>query len=253
MNAPLLTTEDLTISFGGVHAVSGVSLQVEEKSLHAVIGPNGAGKTTFFHLLSGVYKPTRGVIRFRGEDITGLSAAQRVKLGIARSYQRTNIFPRLTVRENLNLAAARAAGEGWSMTPGATSPAVRAIVDDALALLSLKHTADQEAQTLPYGVQRLVDIGIALCCKPSLLLLDEPTSGLSSAELNEAVDILKTLRAHFTILLIEHNMELVIDLADRISVLDFGALLAEGGAEEIAANPEVQKAYFGSREKANPR
>lgn len=250
MSTPLLTTEDLSLSFGGVHAVSGVSLRVREKSLHVVIGPNGAGKTTFFHLLSGVYKPTRGTIRFGGADITRLGPAERVKLGIARSYQRTNIFPRLTVRENLSLAASRAAGEGWSMTPRSASRVVSALVDEALDLLNLKQAADQEAQTLPYGVQRLVDIGIALCCRPTLLLLDEPTSGLSTAELREAVDILKTLRERFTILLIEHNMELVVGMADRISVLNFGTLLAEGSAEEIGANQEVQQAYFGSREKA---
>ncbi len=250
MSRPLLTTEDLSLSFGGVHAVSGVSLAVREKSLHVVIGPNGAGKTTFFHLLSGVYKPTRGIIRFGGEDITALGPAQRVKLGIARSYQRTNIFPRLTVRENLSLAAARAAGEGWSVVPRSSSHTASALVDEALTLLNLKQVAEREAQTLPYGVQRLIDIGIALCCRPKLLLLDEPTSGLSTAELREAVDILKTLREHFTILLIEHNMELVVGLADRISVLNFGSLLAEGTAEEIGSNQEVQQAYFGTRAKA---
>lgn len=247
MSRPLLTTEDLSLSFGGVHAVSRVSLTVLEKSLHVVIGPNGAGKTTFFHLLSGVYKPTAGTIRFGGEDITALGPAQRVRLGIARSYQRTNIFPRLTVRENLSLAAARAAGEGWSLVSRSASHAAGALVDEALTLLNLRQVAEREAQTLPYGVQRLVDIGIALCCRPTLLLLDEPTSGLSTAELREAVDILKTLRKHFTILLIEHNMELVVGMADRISVLNFGSLLAEGTADEIGANREVQQAYFGTR------
>jgi ABC-type branched-subunit amino acid transport system ATPase component len=212
-----------------------------------VIGPNGAGKTSFVHLLSGVYKPTAGTIRFGGEDITALGPAQRVRLGIARSYQRTNIFPRLTVRENLSLAAARAAGEGWSLVPRSASHAAGALVDEALTLLNLRQVAEREAQTLPYGVQRLVDIGIALCCRPTLLLLDEPTSGLSTAELREAVDILKTLRKHFTILLIEHNMELVVGMADRISVLNFGSLLAEGTADEIGANREVQQAYFGTR------
>jgi len=251
MTTPLLRTEDLSLSFGGVHAVSGVSLQVPEGSLHVVIGPNGAGKTTFFHLLSGVYKPTRGTIRFEGRDITDLGPAQRVRLGIARSYQRTNIFPRLTVGENLSLAASRAEGEGWALAPRSVSRGAQALVDEVLTLLNLKGAADQEAQTLPYGVQRLVDIGIALCCRPKLLLLDEPTSGLSTAELREAVAILKTLRERFTILLIEHNMELVVGMADHISVLNFGTLLAEGSAQEISANRDVQEAYFGGRSKAN--
>ncbi len=246
MSAPLLTTEDLSLSFGGVHAVSGVSLQVGEKSLHAVIGPNGAGKTTFFHLLSGVYKPTRGTIHFEGRDITGLGPAQRVKLGIARSYQRTNIFPRLTVRENLGLAASRAAGEGWSVTPRSASPAVSGLVDEALALLNLKQAADREAQTLPYGVQRLIDIGIALCCRPKLLLLDEPTSGLSTAELREAVDVLKTLRERVTILLIEHNMNIVMDISDTITVMQQGRVLVEGKPDAIRADDRVRAAYLGN-------
>jgi ABC-type branched-subunit amino acid transport system ATPase component len=246
----LLRTENLSKSFGGVRAVSGVTFQVLEGSLHAVIGPNGAGKTTFFHLLTGVYFPTQGQIFFDEKDVTRLGPAARVKLGIARSYQRTNIFPRLTVRENLLLASERAHGEGWSVLPKAAGTAARDLTDSTLALLDLTNVAGLEAQRLPYGAQRLVDIGIALCCRPKLLLLDEPTSGLSSAELREAVDTLKTLRQHYTVLLIEHNMELVVGMADRVSVLNFGQLLAEGTADEVGRNPAVQTAYFGSRRSA---
>lgn len=243
----LLRTENLSKSFGGVHAVEDVSLRITEGSLHAVIGPNGAGKTTLFHLLAGVYFPTRGRVFLEDKDVTGRGAADRVKLGISRSYQRTNIFPRLSVRENLLLAAERSTSEGWSFMPRGASASARALVEDVLATLDLTSAAGLEAQTLPYGAQRLVDIGIALCCRPRLLLLDEPTSGLSSAELREAVDTLIALRKSYTILLIEHNMELVVGIADRVSVLNFGRLIAEGTAEEIGRNPEVQAAYFGSR------
>jgi branched-chain amino acid transport system ATP-binding protein len=250
MGTVLLRTENLSKSFGGVHAVSGVTFEVSEGSLHAVIGPNGAGKTTFFHLLTGVYLPTKGEIFFEKTNISNLGPAKRVKLGIARSYQRTNIFPRLTVRENLLLAAERAQGEGWSVIPRAAGAAARDLADSTLAILDLTKVAELEAQTLPYGAQRLVDIGIALCCRPKLLLLDEPTSGLSTAELREAVDTLKTLGQRYTVLIIEHNMELVVGMADRVSVLNFGQLLAEGTAEEVGQNPAVQTAYFGSRRSA---
>lgn len=227
-----------------------VSVTVVEGSIHAIIGPNGAGKTTLFHLLTGVYPPSSGRVFYRGQDITGYGAAERVSLGISRSYQRTNIFPRLSVRENLLLAAGRSAGEQWSFDPRGPSASARALVDEVLSVLDLTSAADLEAQTLPYGAQRLLDIGIALCCRPELLLLDEPTSGLSSAELREAVDTLAALRKSYTIVLIEHNMELVVGLADRATVLNFGRVIAEGTPEEIGADPAVQSAYFGSRRSA---
>jgi len=243
----ILRTEGLSKSFGGVHAVENVDLRIRAGSLHAIIGPNGAGKTTLFHLLSGVYRPSKGRILYRGQDVTQRGAAERVRLGISRSYQRTNIFPHLSVRENLLLAAERSVGNCWSPSPRGASAGARALAEEVLGKVGLAAAADHEAQNLPYGVQRLVDIGIALCCQPQLLLLDEPTSGLSSAELREAVDTLKALRAHYTIVLIEHNMELVVGIAERASVLNFGRLIAEGTPEEIGNMPDVQAAYFGSR------
>jgi len=243
----ILRTEGLSKSFGGVHAVEDVSLRIAERSLHAIIGPNGAGKTTLFHLMTGVYRPTRGRVYFRGQDVTARGAADRVKIGISRSYQRTNVFPHLSVRENLMLAAERSVGNSSSVCPRALGGPAHALASRVLSQLGLESAANFEAQTLPYGVQRLIDIGIALCCEPKLLLLDEPTSGLSSAELREAIDTLKVLRSHYTIVLIEHNMELVIGIADRASVLNFGRLIAEGTPEEIRRIPEVHAAYFGSR------
>lgn len=250
MGSALLQTEHLSKRFGGVTAVSDVTLSVLPNQLHVIIGPNGAGKTTFFHLLTGVYPVSDGRILFDGRDITRLSPAERVQMGIARSYQRTNIFPHLTVRQNFLLAAARSFGYEWSAWPRSPRPEVAGLVDDTLALLRLGRAGEQLANTLPYGVQRLVDIGIAVCCRPRILLLDEPTSGLSTAELLETVDVLKAIRDRFTIVLIEHNMELVVDMADHISVLNFGELLASGTPAQISANQAVQEAYFGRRRSA---
>lgn len=245
----VLQTDELSKHFGGVRAVEGVSLAVETGGLHAIIGPNGAGKTTLFHLLTGVHAPSAGRVRFMGEDVTPLTAWQRVERGMARSYQRTNVFRRLSVRHNLLIAAQRAEGLRWSLLPRRATRGARAaaLVDEVLDLLHLDAAADAEAQTLPYGAQRLVDLGIALCCRPVVLLLDEPTSGLSAGELAQAVAVLERLRARYTIVLIEHNMELVIGVADRVTVLNFGAVIAEGTAEEIGRDAEVQRAYFGGR------
>src|SRR5699024_885994 len=181
MTFPLLQTQNLSKRFGGVTAVSDVSLSVPEGQLHVIIGPNGAGKTTFFHLLTGIYSASSGSIEFLGKDITQLSPDERVKLGIARSYQRTNIFPNLTVEENFRLAATRSYQQEWSFFPRQLTPEVSLLVDQTLDLLRLDAVAKQAASTLPYGVQRLVDIGIALCCRPKLLLLDELTSVFSNA------------------------------------------------------------------------
>lgn len=243
----MLETRKLSKSFGGVSAVKSVDLRISEGELHAIIGPNGAGKTTLFHLLTGVCPVTSGQVLFRGRDITSMPAHQRVVTGLSRSYQRTNIFPSLTVEENLLAAAERAVGRCWSMNWHGATAASRTLVREVTDQLSLGAYSGIEADLLPYGAQRLVDIGIALCCQPQLLLLDEPTSGLSTAELAEAVTILSVLRQRYTIVVIEHNMELVIGVADRASVLNFGELIAEGTPEEIGQMPAVQEAYFGKR------
>lgn len=245
--APLLETRSLTKDFGGVRAVNKVSIRVAPATLHVVIGPNGAGKTTLFHLLTGVVSPTSGEIFFDGEVVTGVSLSGRVKRGLARSYQKTNIFPRLTVRQNILAAAHRAKGTGWKSLLGATASTREAerLTDQILEDLGLQDQSEAEAQTLPYGSQRLIDIGIALTCEPKLLLLDEPTSGLSSGELDRIIEFIRDLRTRYSILLIEHNMDLVLAFADVITVLNFGEVIAEGKPAEIAKNALVQEAYFG--------
>lgn len=243
----LLETRKLSKSFGGVAAVRDVDLAVTEGQLHAIIGPNGAGKTTLFHLLTGVYPASAGQVLFHGEDITRMPSYRRVVAGLSRSYQRTNIFPSLTVEQNLLVAAGRAVGGAWHLTWRGPGPKARRMAQEVIDQLSLARYAETEADLLPYGAQRLVDIGIALCCRPRLLLLDEPTSGLSSAELAEAVAVLDQLRQRYTIILIEHNMELVIGVADTASVLNFGEVIARGTPEEISRIPAVQEAYFGKR------
>jgi branched-chain amino acid transport system ATP-binding protein len=243
----LLATRRLNKAFGGVIAVNGVDLEVRTGALHAVIGPNGAGKTTLFHLLTGVHGPTDGTIEFDGREVSRLKVPQRVALGMARSYQLTNVFRRLTVRENLTVAAQRAEGVRWRIGPvgGQTRARIEQLVTETMELLRIGAQANQPCQTLPYGAQRLVDIGIAMCCRPKLLLLDEPTSGLSTAELGEATAVIERLRERYTVLLIEHNMDLVMGLADVVTVLDFGEVIAHGRPAEIQRNPDVQRAYFG--------
>ncbi|WP_366658159.1 ABC transporter ATP-binding protein [Fodinicurvata sp. EGI_FJ10296] len=243
----LLETRGLTKSFGGVTAVADVDLMVRRGQLNAVVGPNGAGKTTLFHLLTGTMPATAGHVIFEGEDITRTGLSARVKLGIARSYQKTNIFPRLSVRQNILAAAYRAKGVGWTSMFGRRKEveAAEALADRILGELDLADQAHKEAQTLPYGAQRLIDIGIALACEPSLLLLDEPTSGLSSGELQKTIAFISDLKSRYSILLIEHNMDLVLEFADGITVLNFGHVIARGNAAEISADEGVQEAYFG--------
>lgn len=243
----LLETMGLMKRFGGVTAVSDVDLTVCEGRLHAIIGPNGAGKTTLFHLLTGTVPVTSGSVVFDGADVTRTPISGRVKAGLARSYQKTNIFPRLSIRDNILAAAQRATGVGWPsvFTRTAQIVAAEALTDQILGDLALYERAEAEAQTLPYGAQRLIDIGMALACQPKLLLLDEPTSGLSTGELEQTIAFISALKDRHSILLIEHNMDLVLRFADIITVLDFGRVIAEGTPAEISANGAVQEAYFG--------
>jgi branched-chain amino acid transport system ATP-binding protein len=243
----LLETRGVTKAFGGVTAVDNVSLRIPNGRLHAIIGPNGAGKTTLFHLLTGTLPVTAGEIVFDGAIITGEVLSKRVKRGLARSYQKTSIFPRLSVRDNILAAAYRAEGVGPLSFLLTTARVQRAaeLADEILVDLGLSALAEAEAQTLPYGAQRLIDIGMALACKPKLLLLDEPTSGLSSGELDETIAYLNSLRSRYTILLIEHNMDLVLEFAEVITVLNFGRVISEGPPAKVSADVAVQEAYFG--------
>ena len=244
----LLRVENVSRQFGSLVAVNGVSMTVEPGELRAVIGPNGAGKTTFFNLISGFLTPTAGRIVFDDEDITNLLPARRVWRGIARTFQVTEVFPELSVHENLRIAVEVAAG--YRLRPWISRDAdgeVQARVTDLLVMSGLADKADRLVGELSHGDQRATEIMMALALKPRLLLLDEPTAGMGDQETHDITRLIRKLhRDHkLTIVLIEHDMRVVFHLADRIMVLAEGAPLAEGTPAEIAANEAVQAAYLG--------
>ena len=242
--APVLRTEGLTIRFGGLTALNNVNFEVQRGEIRAIIGPNGAGKSTFFNCLTGVLRPTSGRILFNGEDITGLPPDRISQKGIARSYQITNILPNATVLENVRIAA-QSRRHGWSML--AHHSAFRDIIDKAEAVLDsvgLRGKAEELAANLSHGEQRNLEIGIALATEPQLLCLDEPTAGMSTAETHDTMALVRRIAKDLTILIVEHDMQVVMDLADRITVLHYGEILAEGTPEEIQQNPRVQEVYL---------
>ena len=227
----LLETRGLSKSFGGLKAVSDVNFAIERGEVRAVIGPNGAGKTTFVSLISGRIAPSVGTILFEGADVTALPAFRRVQKGIAYTFQITSIYANLSVAENVALAAHQPGGKA-SFEP--------------LERVGLADRASQIAGTLAYGHQRLLEVAMGLALKPKLLILDEPTQGLSDAEIDNFITLVRDVAKDATVLLIEHNMPLVMELAHRITVLDRGMILAEGTPEDIRANPAVQAAYLGT-------
>ncbi len=233
--AALMQARGLVRHFGGLKAVDGVDLDLHAGEIHALIGPNGAGKTTLVSLLSGRIPVQAGTIRLAGEDITRLPAHARVRRGIAYTFQITSIYPRLTVVQNLALAL--------DLHGGSDLPA-------AAARVGLEGRLDQPAGALSYGHQRLLEIAMGLALEPRLLILDEPTQGLAAGEIEGFKALVRSLIPATTVLLIEHNMDVVMDLAHRITVLDFGKVLATGTPEEIRANPAVQAAYLGAPDAA---
>jgi branched-chain amino acid transport system ATP-binding protein len=244
----LLEVRSITKTFGLLMAVNEVSLSVPQGELRAVIGPNGAGKTTFFNLISGMLLPSSGSIEFDGQDVTQLSAARRVEIGMARTFQITEIFPELSVLENVRIAVEVASG--YRLRPWLSrkeSEAVKDRIEEILALVGLSGKADRLVGELAHGDQRAAEVAMALALKPRLLLLDEPTAGMGDQETYEITSLIRRLHrdSKYTIVLIEHDMRVVFHLADRITVLDQGRLLAEGTPTEIADNAEVQAAYLG--------
>jgi branched-chain amino acid transport system ATP-binding protein len=229
----LLEARGLSRRFGGLQAVRAVDLDLAAGEIHALIGPNGAGKTTLVGLLSGRLLPDAGSVRFAGRDITRLPAHARVRLGIAYTFQITAIFPRLSVFDNVALAAQRHAAD------------LRAEALAALARVGLDAFADRPAGTLAYGHQRLLELAMGLALLPRLLILDEPTQGLALSEIEGFGRLVRGIAGEATVLLIEHNMDVVMDLADRITVLDLGQRLATGMPAAIRADPAVQAAYLG--------
>ena len=244
ISEPILRTAGLTIRFGGLTALDRVDFAVERGEIRAVIGPNGAGKSTFFNCLTGVLRPTSGHIRLDGEDITGLPPDRISQKGVARSYQITNILPNATVLENVRIAA-QSRRHAWSML--SHHRAYRDLLekaDAALEQVGLAAKAGELAANLSHGEQRNLEIGIALATEPRLLCLDEPTAGMSASETQETMALVRRIARNLTILIVEHDMQVVMELARRITVLDYGEILAEGTPAEIQQNPRVLEVYL---------
>ena len=237
---PLLTTKGLSRNFGGLRAVAGVDFALMPGEIRAVIGPNGAGKTTFVSLVSGRIQPSSGMIVFDGADITNLPAYARVRLGIAYTFQITSVFANLTAYDNVALPVQR------TLTDGRSKGAVHAGVMAALERTGLAGRAHMPAGQLSYGHQRLLEVAMGLALKPRLLILDEPTQGLADSEIDNFIGLVREIAKSATVLLIEHNMPVVMQLADRITVFNAGKILAEGTPEQVRANAEVQDAYLGT-------
>ena len=235
----LLATNRLSKSFGGLHAVSEVDFSLQAGEIRAVIGPNGAGKTTFVNLVCGRIPASSGTIHFDGEDITAMPAHLRVRRGIAYTFQITSVFANLSAYDNVALPVERALFDGrWSGK-------LRDGVMDALARTGLAARAHETAGSLSYGHQRLLEVAMGLALKPRLLILDEPTQGLSDGEIENFIGLVREIAQDATVMLIEHNMQVVMALADRITVLNAGKVLAEGKPEDIRADAAVQAAYLG--------
>jgi branched-chain amino acid transport system ATP-binding protein len=245
-DAALLRTEQLSRSYGSLLAVDRVDLTVREGELRSIIGPNGAGKTTLFRLIAGEVAPTGGRIWFRGRELTGLPQHVVSRLGVAKSYQITNVFPHLTVLENVRVAAQ---GHGRSFNFWSRADRLADARDRARALLGmvgLERKADLLAANLSHGEKRHLELAVVLATDPALLLLDEPTGGMSPEETDETMVLIRDLAAGRTIVLVEHKMKLVMRVSDRITVLHQGQVIAEGTPEEIRANARVQQTYLGA-------
>ncbi|CDX34061.1 ABC transporter ATP-binding protein [Mesorhizobium sp. WSM4935] len=237
---PLLTTKGLSRNFGGLRAVDGVDFALMPGEIRAIIGPNGAGKTTFVSLLSGRIRPSSGMVVFDGADITAMPAYKRVRLGVAYTFQITSVFANLTAFDNVALPVQR------TLTDGRTKGQVRSGVMAALERTGLADRAGTLAGQLSYGHQRLLEVAMGLALKPRLLILDEPTQGLADSEIDNFITLVREIARNATVLLIEHNMPVVMQLADRITVFNSGKILAEGTPGEIRANTQVQDAYLGA-------
>ncbi len=243
----ILKTENLTKSFGALVAVNAVSLAIGAGSLHSIIGPNGAGKTTLFNLLTGAFAPTSGKILLDQREITGTPASRIAHLGLARSYQRTTVFPAFSLFDNVWVAAF-ATGASWQGLIWKNSneyPEAAERARQALADVGLFDKKERLAREISHGEQRQLELALALAANPRVLLLDEPAAGLSPEESRRMVALVRGLKGRYTIVLIEHKMDIIMSVSDRISVMHFGGLIAEGTPAEIQRNPEVRRAYLG--------
>lgn len=255
---PILTAENVTMRFGGVTAVSDLSLKVDEGSIVGVIGPNGAGKTTLFNVLSGFYTPQEGDVRFAGKSIRGRKPFEICRMGVARTFQNIRLSPHMSVLENVMVGCHVRRRCPWWMAPLGLPTYYKeekAITDKARDLvehLNLAEYMDEKAGSLPYGAQRRLEIARALATEPRLLLLDEPAAGMNPQETNELKDLVLQIRADrdLSILLIEHDMGMVMSLSDRIYVMEYGSRIAAGTPAEVRSNPRVIQAYLGESEDA---
>jgi branched-chain amino acid transport system ATP-binding protein len=246
--SPMLETRDLTIRFGGHVAVDAVSCAFARGTLTAIVGPNGAGKTTYFNLISGQLKATAGSVLLDGHDISRTGVAERTHRGIGRAFQLTNLFPNLTVRENVRLVAqAKAGGSFDILSTAETHAQLVARADDVLAQVRLQDVADRKVAALPHGDQRKLEVAMLIALDSAVLMFDEPTAGMSVDEVPVILDLITTLKADSakTILLVEHKMDVIRSLADRIVVLHNGRLVADGLPQEVMASHIVQEAYLG--------
>jgi branched-chain amino acid transport system ATP-binding protein len=240
----LLRTERLTVRFGGLTALNNVNFEIPRGEVRAIIGPNGAGKSTFFNCLTGVLRPTSGRILLNGENIAGLPSNRISQKGIARSYQITNILPNATTLENVRIAA-QSRRHGWNMLRyHGDFPDLMERAASVLDSVGLLGKADELAANLSHGEQRNLEIGIALATEPQLLCLDEPTAGMSAAETHETLALVRRIAENLTILIVEHDMQVVMALAQRITVLHYGEVLAEGTPAQIQQNPRVLEVYL---------
>jgi ABC-type branched-subunit amino acid transport system ATPase component len=243
-----LETRSLNKSFGSLAATQDVNLAFEAGSRYAIIGPNGAGKTTYFNLLAGNLRPDAGTVLFAGRDVTGLDVTSRTKIGIARSFQRNNLFPDFTVQENLMLASALRTGAArvfWR--PMRQSAPTREEIEEIASQVGLTDSLGTTVRRLSYGGQRQLEVALALACRPQVLLLDEPTSGMSPEETSRMHDLINGIPRSLTVIVIEHDMDIVLDIADQIVVLDYGRVLAQGTPTDIKASAVVRQRYLGEQ------
>jgi branched-chain amino acid transport system ATP-binding protein len=249
---PILQVRDLGRTFGGIVAVSDLTLDVKAGSIHGLIGPNGAGKTTTFNVISGFYAPSRGKVIYLGEDISGQATSALAELGLVRTFQGTTLFQEFTVLDNVRLGCHRSARAGFLQRVLGTDRAIEEAAEEKalriLKLLSLDRLADELSSNLSHGHQRALGLAIALAANPKLLLLDEPFTGMNPEETRQMIELVQLVRKEqdVTIMLIEHDMQAVMGLCDTITVMNFGTLLAEGTPEEVRNNPVVIEAYLGS-------
>jgi len=253
MSTPALSLEDVRKDFGETQIIRGVSLEIGAGERHAIIGPNGAGKSTLFHLISGKYSKTAGRIRLNGEDVTTLEPYAIARRGLSRSFQITNIFPRMTVFENLRCGLLWSMGfkyAFWKLVGRQKNLTQR--TEEILEMIGLADRRDIQAGVLTYAEQRTLEIGITIAGGANVIMLDEPTAGMSASETDQTVELIRRVTEGKTLVMVEHDMGVVFDLADRISVLVYGEIIATGKPEEIRNNKAVQEAYLGEAPEEEP-